>query len=242
MDHILSTATIGETTETADNVCTAIEKAAIADNYLAGECSLLKQKASDMRKGIGTAKGKELTPELETADDLRDSLLSALIHLLRGFILWNSKPCLEAASLLMKIVDNHGGNFSRMNAERESANYDSLLDEFAKPEALEAFATLRLTTLAADMKSAETNFKALYQQSAEIESGKNIVSPSSIKRDTQTTLNNITDYLTTMNRANSAVYGVLAANVATLVNSVNSKVKVRAATKPESDTPATESK
>ena len=234
MEKILTAATIGETAEAADNVSTAIEKAGISDNYLSLENTQLKQKAAEMRKGLGLPKGKELTAALEDADTLRDSRLSALLYLLKGFILWDSKPCTDAANVLMKIADNHGGNFSRINIERESANYDSLLEDFEKPEAVAAFATLGLQTLFVDMKSAESNFKALYQQSAEIESGKTtIVAPSSIKRETQQTLNNLLDYLSTMSRSNSTVYAPLAANVDMLIYNVNSKVRARVASKNE---------
>jgi hypothetical protein len=240
MENLLSSATIGETADAAGNVSKAIDKAAIADNYLASESGELKQKAAEMITGIGTAKGKEMTPELEAADELRDSRLCALIHLLKGFILWNSEPCAAAASMLMKTVDAHGGNFSRLSNEKESANYDSLLGEFEKPEAVAAFVTLGLSTLAADMKSAEAGFKSLYLQSAEIESGKTVISPSSIKRDTQLKLNEIIDYLITMSRANSAVYGALAANVAELVDTLNIKIRVRNAAKKSGTQPATE--
>jgi hypothetical protein len=195
-----------------------------------------------MITGIGTVKGKELTPELEAADDLRDSRLGALIHLLKGFILWNSEPCATAANLLMKIVNAHGGNFSRLSNEKESANYDSLLGEFEKPEAVAAFATLGLPTLFVDMKSAEAGFKAVYQQSAEIESGKTVIAPSSIKRDTQSKLNEVIDYIGTMSRANNTVYGALAANVAELVDTLNSKIRVRTAPKKSDVQPAIESK
>ena len=53
MEKFLTAATIGETAEAADNVSTAIEKAGISDNYLSLENAQLKQKAAEMRKGLG---------------------------------------------------------------------------------------------------------------------------------------------------------------------------------------------
>lgn len=228
MDYIQTNASVGETTETGNNVCSAVEKAKIEDAYLNAECGALKQDVAVMIKGTGTAKGKELSEALDTADGVRDRFLSALIHLLKGFILLEEDPISPAAGLLMKIVDDHGGNFSRLPLEKESATYDSLLEKFEAPEAVAAFATLGLATLPGRMKTAETNFKQLYQQSAEIESGKTTVSPSSVKRSAQRKLNGIVDYLNAMSRSNPAVYGALAANVAELIDTVNNKVKVRA--------------
>lgn len=229
MNEISSRSTVGETADVANNVCSAIEKSAISDTFLTNESALLKQHAGTMIKGIGTNKGKDLTDALYEADDLRDNLLSALIHLLKGFELWDKEPIAAAATLIMKIVDNHGGNFSRLSSEKESATYDSMLKKFDEPEAVAAFATMGITALVTDMKSAEASFKELYQQSAEIESGKTTVAPSSIKRNTLGKLNDIIRYLDSMSRANATVYGALAANVAELVDNVNAKVRIRMA-------------
>lgn len=228
MENLLSSATIGETATIAKDVNAAVTKATIDDNYLNEQNVQLKSNADSMITGIGTDKGKELSPEIESADTKRDNLLAALIHFLKGFILWTDETEKNAAAeKLMQIVKSHGNNFSRLSNEKESAQYDSLMEEFEKPQAVAAFATIGFPTLAAAMQNAETNFINLYQQSAELESGKTTITPSVIKRSTQDQLNEIVDYLISMQKANAPVYGALAANVAELIDTLNRKIRIR---------------
>jgi len=235
MDTLLSHASIGETADVATNVSSAISKATIEDDYLTTKNTSLKAKADLMVKGLGTIRGKELTEKLETADTLRDDLLSALIFFLKGFLRWNKSETVTAADLLMKIVKAHGSNFSRLSNEKESAAYDSLAGELEKEDSVNAITALGLTSLVAEMKEAETNFKSLYLESAEIEAGKtDIIAPTSIKRETQLILNEIIGYLDIMNKANPSVYGTLAANVAELIDTVNKKIRIRKTTSNES--------
>lgn len=230
MENILSQASIGETADVTNNVSTAIRKANIADDYLNNENNSLKESSEKMVAGMGAIRKKELSEEIDAADSKRDSLLSAFILMLRGFRHWNKEETLGSANLLSLVVKSHGNNFSRLSNEKESAVYDSLLGELEKEKNMEAVNALGLSQLVADMKAAEENFRLLYQQSAELESEKTeLITPSSIKRETQQKLNNLISYLDVMSRVNAPTYGALAANVALLVETINSKIRVRLA-------------
>jgi hypothetical protein len=228
MENLLRNATIGETANVAKDVNAAVTKAAIDDAYLSNQNAVLKTSYDTMLSGIGAFRGKELTDQIEAADTRRDNLLAAFIHILKGFLLWEKdEATLAAAKKLLRMVESHGSNFSRLSLEKESAQYDALLLELGTAEPATALETLGLTTLSEAMKTAETSFTSLYQQSAETEAGKTTVSPSSVKKDTQAQLNALIDYLNVMQKANAAVYGTLASNIAQLIEPLNQKIRTR---------------
>jgi hypothetical protein len=228
MENLMRNATIGETANIAKDVNTAVTKAAIDDAYLNNQNAVLKTSYDTMLSGIGAFRGKELTDQIEAADTRRDNLLAAFIHLLKGFLLWEKDDAtLAAAKKLLRIIESHGSNFSRLSHEKESAQYDALLLELETADAMAALEALGITGLIGAMKAAQTSFTALYQQSAETEAGKTTVAPSSIKKDTQTQLNAMIDYLNVMQKANAAVYGTLALNVEQLVGTLNQKIRTR---------------
>ena len=240
MENLLRNATIGETANVAKDVNAAVTKAAIDDAYLNNQNAALKSSHDTMLSGIGAFRGKELTDQIEIADTRRDNLLAAFIHFLKGFLLWEKdEATLAAAKKLLRIVESHGSNFSRLSHEKESAQYDALLLELETAEAAAALGVLDIAGLTGTMKSAEASFTSLYQQSAETEAGKTIVAPSSIKKDTQAQLNALIDYLNVMQKANAAVYGTLASNVAQLVEMLNQKIRNRGSSGSSNDTTTT---
>lgn len=228
INHLLTSATVAETADIAKHVGVAIDNATLADEYLNGENVKTKANAVLMVKGIGTERGKELKEELDAADTRRDALFSALIYFLKGYQRWNKDTTGTAADVLYSVIKSHGANIPRLSIEKESAMLDSILGAFQKEEAAQAVTTLNLTELVADLQSEQAHLSDVYQQSAELESEKpEVVAPSSIKRETQVTLNGIIDYVNVMSKANNAVYGTLAATLAELVNSLNEKIKAR---------------
>jgi hypothetical protein len=142
--------------------------------------------------------------------------------------MWNNATTSEAADTLLRIIKSHGTNITHASYEKESALLDSILGEFEKPIPSAALVTLNLTTLAGELKAAQTQFKALYQQSATLESGKaNVVAPTSIRKETIAVLNTIVDYLNVMYTVSPRVYNSLTNKIAELVNSLNTKIRTR---------------
>jgi hypothetical protein len=228
IDHLHSLATVTETADISNSVSVSIESAALTDDFLTRENQKLKSKAATMVAGIGTERGKALKEKVDDADSKRDSLLIAVTQFLKAQSTWNNAATVEAAETLLNIIRAHGPNIAYASYEKESALLDSILGEFEKPVPAAALVTLNLTTLVSELKTAQTEFKALYQQSATLESGKaGIVSPTSIKKETAMVLNTIVDYLNVMCTVNPRMYQNLANNIAELVNSLNGKIRTR---------------
>jgi hypothetical protein len=62
MDHLLGSATIGETADAAGNVCKAIDKAALADNFLTSECGGVKAKGGRNDNRYWHSEGQRTDP------------------------------------------------------------------------------------------------------------------------------------------------------------------------------------
>lgn len=228
IDHLHSSASVTETADISNSVSVAIETAALTDEFLTRETTMLKSRAAVMVAGIGAERGKELKDDIDEADSRRDSLLIAIIQFLRAQNTWNNAATNGAAESLLSIIKAHGNYITRASYEKESALLDSILVEFEKPEPASALATLNLTMLAGELKDAQTQFKALYQRSAVLELGKaGVISPTSLRKETIDILNTIIDYLNVMYTVNSRGYGRLATNIAELVNSLNGKIRTR---------------
>jgi hypothetical protein len=228
IDLFYSTASVTETADISNSVSTAIDEAALTDEFLTRGNQKLKALASDMVKGIGTNRKKELKDDIDETDSLRDSLLNTLVLFLKAFISWNKESTSSAASSLLNIIRSHGTNITQQSLEKESALLDSILGELAKTENAASLATLNLTALVTELNEAQASFKLLTQQSAALESGKSqIAVPSSIRKDTINQLNTVIGYLNMMYADNVSVYGNLTSKVAELVNNLNGKIRTR---------------
>jgi hypothetical protein len=228
IDHLSSHASVTETADISNSVSVAIESASLTDEFLTRETPLLKSKAAAMVAGIGAERGKAMKDDVDETDALRDTKLVALTMFLRAYVIWNNATTSEAANTLLRIIKSHGSNIIHASYEKESALLDSILGEFEKPEPAAALVTLNLTTLAGELKAAQTRFKELYQQSATLESGKaNVVAPTSMRKETIEVLNTIVDYLNVMCTVSPRVYTSLTNNIAELVNSLNTKIRTR---------------
>lgn len=232
-DPILKTATVPETAGVASDIDLAITTANIDDAYLESQRLELKTDADTMTNGIGTDLANKSTMARDNADVLRGNLLTAFIYQLKGYLLWQRPEIQAAANRLMRIIEKHGGNFSKRSREIETGLYDALLIDLKKRELLTDLATLNLSLLVTDMDAAETSYKILTQQVATENSDKaNYIAPSSIKREVQAKIDNIAGYLTAMAKAKPNVYGALTGRVAQLIETLNQKVRNRGNSKP----------
>ena len=219
---------MAETASVSQSVSDATNSAAIDDTYLNSANETLKASSETMVTGIGVNKGKELRQELYDADVLRDNLLSAMILIMKGYQKWNKTGKVEAAQKLLDVIERQGKGIIHLTIEKESARLDAILKIYEEDEMVAAFETINLTELHADLIAAQANLKAIYQQSAGLESEKaTIVSPSASRNDTLTRLNKLIDYLNTMTGVDKAKYGELASKITQLIDDVNTKIKIR---------------
>lgn len=228
INHLHSKATVAETADIAKSISTATADAAVDDAYLNGANQTLDSKVTTMVAGFGVGRGKDLRNELFDADLFRDDLLSAIILILKGYLKWNKAGKVEAAGTLLDAINNHGKGIIHLTIENESAKLDSILNIFDEPEKVAAIEMVNLSELCADLKAAQASLKAIYQQSAQIESEKSeILSPSAVKNDTQNQLNKVIDYLNAMVDVDGAKYGALASKIAQFIDDLNMKIKIR---------------
>jgi hypothetical protein len=230
INHLNPQATVTETTDITSRVSEKITNAAIADQYLTDETTKMDDLSSEMSDGLGTPKGKALSDLYQAADMLRDNLLFVLITLVKGFAAWDHAPTNAAAKQINTIVKAHGTEIAKKSYEMESALLTSLLNDLSKPEANAALATLGLTDLVAELKAAQQTFVNITAQSATLEAAKDDKpAPSSLRKQTISSLNAIIDYLNLMGRnaSRKAIYAPLAAELAVMIDATNLKISNR---------------
>ena len=221
-------ATVAESCDLAINTGKFIQKSGIEDSYLTKQAGILITKGEQMEVSIAADRSKEKTDELAELDNKRDSYLSAIKLLTRGYIAWDHDNQKEPATRIYALVKKHGLRMAQANYEEESALVESLVNDLELPENKKAVATLKITGLVSDLSSTQTAFSALYRESAEIEANKEQhVAATELKREVHATLKETVDYLNAMNTARTAYYGSLASGVAELVNNLNQKIKTR---------------
>lgn len=236
MIEINKRATVAETTNIASDVSNGVVNANIDDTYLTSENNTLKTKAQEMTNGIGAEKANKYTADRDEQDEVRDDDLTAFICFLHGYQLWRNKENQAAANRLMRIVDNHGGNFSKESREKESGLYDSLLLELAKEAPMADLNQLQLLPLVNDMRAAEAEYKRLDLLVAAENGGKvGFVAPSKLKNAVLMQIDTVVNYLDTLSKAKPEIYKVLAANVSTMIESLNQKIRRRLTSKPDNN-------
>jgi hypothetical protein len=233
MIEINKRATVAEATDIANDVSNAVVGANIDDTYLTGENNTLQTKSQEMTSGIGAEKANKYTADRDGQDVVRDDELTAFIYFLRAYQLWPIEANQAAANRLMRIVDNHGGNFSKESREKESGLYDALLLELAKEAPIADLNQLQLLPLVNDMRAAEAEYKRLDLLVAAENGGKvGFVAPSKLKGAVLAQIDAIVNYLDSMSKAKPETYKVLATNVTTMIEALNQKIRRHENTKP----------
>lgn len=228
IQHPSGKATTAESCDLALNTGKFIQQSGTEDPYLIKQAEILTQKGGQMEISIAADRSKEKTEELVALDNARDSYISALKYLARGYMSWNRDNQKELASGIFGLIEKHGLNMTRKNYEEESALIESLVNDLELPANKEATVTLNLSDLVSDLKQSQTAFNKIYLEAAEIEANKEqLVAATDIKREIRAILIETVDYLNAMNIARTARYGSLAAGVAELVNNLNQKIKTR---------------
>ncbi|MBN1183629.1 MAG: hypothetical protein JXB49_15165 [Bacteroidales bacterium] len=221
-------ATVAESCDLALNTGTLIQKSSIEDTYLTKNAEILTAKGGQMKISIAADRSKEKTEELAELDSKRDSYLSAIKLLARGYMAWDHDNQKEPASRIYALVEKHGLRMAYENYEEESALVESLVNDLELPVNKEAIATLNMAELVNDLSRTQTAFSTLYRESIVIEAGKEPVKAATeLKRELRATLLETVNYLNAMNVARKARYGSLAAQVAEVVNNLNQKIKTR---------------
>ena len=224
----LSHATVAETSDLAVNASKIITKHAIEDVYLTQLGTELSASGNEMANAIATSQKKQLTEQLAAADDKRDSGFNAIKLFTEGYIKWNNDAYTPYALKIWDVIKRHGIALDKESYEEQSALMESLFIDLEKVELTEAITVLKQEEVVAYTKQSHVDFAALYQQSLELEAGKEIVtSATKLKKGTLVTLNSLAGYLNAIINAKPDVYGAIQAEIAELVNNVNQKIRNR---------------
>lgn len=228
IENPLSAATVAETSSLAVNASKIITKHAIEDVYLNQLGSELDDAGNEMENAIATSRKKQLTEQLAAADDKRDNGFNAIKLFTEGYIKWDIEAYTPYAIKVWDVIKRHGIALDKESYEEQSALMESLFIDLEKPELTEAITVLKQEELVAYTKQSHADFAALYQQSLELEAGKEIVtSATKLKKGTLAKLKSVAEYLNVIVNAKPDIYGAIQAEMAELVNNVNQKIRNR---------------
>lgn len=231
-------ATNAELVNVASNAGSAIDKAALNDDYLSIENQHMKENIAQMVLGKATDRGKVLREAYTKADGLRDGSMISFTFSLKSFAHGNDEEKAEMAQKVLKTIRKYG-NVQVASFETETAQLDSMLLELKQPELAGMLTALNLGGIVAELETNQNSFKALFSQSAVSEAEKKeILAPTKLRKQTLEQLNTMVDYLNIRLRYHKDTYGALAAEIAELINGLNAKISLRAkGGSDETDTP-----
>ena len=227
LSELYSRATVPEVDNVATNVSKAIDNAPLNDDYLTIENEHMKANISKMVLGKTNDRTKAFRIKYVNADSKRDGSVSHLNYSLKGFVHGNDKEKSEMAQMVLKTIRKYG-KVQKASFETETSLLDSMLLELKKPELAAALAELNLSAVVAELEANQNLFKDLFSQSSVTEAEKKeIIAPSKLKSETLEQLNSIVKYLNIRLRYHKATYGALAAEIAELINGLNTKIAMR---------------
>jgi hypothetical protein len=227
LSELYSRATVPEVDNVATNVSNAIDNAGLNDDYLTIENEHMKANISKMVLGKTNDRTKAFRIKYVNADSKRDGNVNQMNFALKSFVHGNDEKKAETARTIQKAIGKYG-NVTRASFETETSLLDSMLLELKKPELAAALAELNLSAVVAELEANQNLFKDLFSQSSVTEAEKKeIVAPSKLKSETLEQLNSIVKYLNIRLRYHKATYGALAAEIAELINGLNTKIAMR---------------
>jgi len=239
--NLLKSATNGELADISGNVSSVLENANITNEYLTKLITELKVLVTAMLNSMSTSNSKELSKAMEEADATRDSLFKAMVSMLKGFLLWNNSTTNDAAKRLYAIVSDKGLGITRLSYEKQSAAFDAIIQACKTDEIAQALSTTSLTNLFTDLEQSQTNFKQLYQQSANLESIKDgIASATEIRPNAFTAFDTLINYVGVMSEVDAETFAEINAQINRMIDDVNEKVRVRITTNKTKTTTVTE--
>lgn len=168
--------------------------------------------------------------EQSSYDAIRDETVVALYYLLMGFS-HNPKEKIKAAAIsLLEIFEQYGLKMQDESYTTQSSLVNSLLDDYAQPEALANIAILpQGTEYVAALKEAQSNFEniRLSYEEARGEEGTQ-ENATSIKKEVLKIINKqLVPYLNVMVQLDETTYEPYAATVAEIISTTNMAVKRR---------------
>lgn len=133
------------------------------------------------------------------ADRARDYLFSGMKKFLKGYEKLPSIDNYQIAMDVLSIFKIHGLDLDKLSYSAETAQMKKLIEELEKPETLNKLSALNLETIFNQLKTAQTDFEAIYAEQAEANANlRQLPSASTIRKDLEAALKNFLNLLTAM--------------------------------------------
>ena len=133
------------------------------------------------------------------ADATRDKIYSGIKTYLKGFNKLSGLPGHQDAIALYQIFKNYGLDLDRLSYSAETAQMNKLIEELDKPEILSKITELNLITIFNQLKTAQTDFEAIYSEQAEANAElRQLPSASTIRKNLESAIKNYLALLTAM--------------------------------------------
>lgn len=154
------------------------------ENLLTKALADLEDPIQNAKRSISRDNKKELTKERKEADRKRDKLFICLRKHIEAELYNVTKPAAEkAAQRLLDIIGKHGNQLYAEGLSVQSALLVALFADLDSDSAKADILTLKLVSLLDSLKQAQSEFAAIQQQRAELDSAKDIATNEEARRE-----------------------------------------------------------
>ncbi len=189
--------------------------------------SPLQEKSTLLSAAINRLKGKS---EQKANDDIRDEKIDGLNFLLLSFSHHPDAAIKNAAINLLELFENYGLKMKEAGYSTESSLVNSLLGDYAQPEAVADIALVpQCAEYIAALQTAQTNFEntRLGFEEARATEG-TFENASDLKKEVLDIVNKkLVPYLNVMEQLDEPTYGAFSRTIATIIADNNEVVKKR---------------
>ena len=133
------------------------------------------------------------------ADRTRDHLFSGMKKFLKGYEGLPSLDNYQIAMDVLSIFKTYGLELDKLSYSSETAQMRKLIEELDKPDILSKITELNLITIFNQLKTAQTDFEAIYSEQAEANADlRQLPSASAIRKNLEVAIKNYLSLLTAM--------------------------------------------
>lgn len=156
----------------ATRAADAVEATLATNPYIALLLPLVRNDSALLAKALGKALKSEFTTPLEEKDAIRDDCFRGLLHSIKAYLSNRKNPEKAIAALyLMNIIEEIGSTLYNLGYSIETSKLNQLFTRFDAAEATQHLESLGASSWYTDLKEAQADFEATYQQKVTTEGG-----------------------------------------------------------------------
>jgi hypothetical protein len=147
----------------------------------------------EMEKALNAERGNLLTEDIGNLDKERDKALAGIRKYVDSLTLYFDEKVVNAAVLLLRSIDKHGSNLTKLSYLKETRVIDSILEDWEKSAELSAAVEVLplLGNWKANLAEHNKSFSDVYLNRVQSESAKDLTPLSKLIPDVKTTYNNL---------------------------------------------------